>query len=60
MSKFRFISIAAAIGAITLLAADWPMQNGGPERNGWARSEHLLTKTSVKNLAKLYAYQAGT
>src|SRR5579884_3329945 len=50
--------IVAALMALVAFAADWPMQNGGPERNGWARSEHILSKTNIKKLRRLYTYRA--
>ena len=47
-----------AVLSLAVVAADWPMQDGGPERNGWARSEHILTKANIKSLKPLYNYRA--
>ncbi|HLH04286.1 MAG TPA: PQQ-binding-like beta-propeller repeat protein [Bryobacteraceae bacterium] len=58
MRDLRRVAMAAGLGALVAFAADWPMQNGGPERNGWARSEHVLTKANIKNLRPLYEYRA--
>jgi outer membrane protein assembly factor BamB len=47
---FAFVMMAAS-------AADWPMPNGNSQRNGWARSEHLINKSNVRQLQLLYKYQ---
>jgi outer membrane protein assembly factor BamB len=33
------------------------MQNGNPQRNGWAKSEHVITKENVARLELLYKYK---
>jgi outer membrane protein assembly factor BamB len=57
MLRVLVVSLAAAVGAVLLAGADWPMQNGNPQRNGWAKSEHLITKENVARLELLYKYK---
>jgi outer membrane protein assembly factor BamB len=57
----RILRLAALLAAVTgalMLAADWPMQSGNPQRNGWARSERFIKKANVSGLKLLYKYQA--
>ena len=57
----RILRLAALLAAVTgalILAADWPMQSGNPQRNGWARSERYLKRENVSGLKLLYKYQA--
>jgi outer membrane protein assembly factor BamB len=58
MRKLKLLSTVAGVAAVVGFAADWPMQNGGPERNGWARSEHILSNSNIRNLRRLYTYRA--
>ena len=58
----RIAGILAALGTLSGLvavAADWPMQSGNSQRNGWARSERILTKGNISSLSVLYKYQAN-
>ena len=34
--------------------ADWPTDGGNPQRTGWQKDEHILTKDNVKNLKILW------
>jgi len=57
MRNFGFWVLLAGAGWLAS-GADWPMPSGGPQRNGWARSERMLTKENIKSLKLLYKYQA--
>lgn len=50
------MALACAAAAV-LWAADWPMPEGNPERNGWAGLEHQLTKANIRGLKLLYKFQ---
>jgi outer membrane protein assembly factor BamB len=39
-------------------AGDWPMPGGGPQHNGWARSEQLIDKTNAGTLELVYKVRA--
>jgi outer membrane protein assembly factor BamB len=54
--SYRLLAVAAT--GLVLWGADWPMQSGNPQRNGWAKSEHEITKQNVANLSVLYKYKA--
>jgi outer membrane protein assembly factor BamB len=58
MSKLRLVALLAALTSVILFAADWPMRSGGPQRNGWAKSESRITKANIASLQLLYRYQA--
>ncbi len=58
MYKFRLVALLAALTSVILFAADWPMRSGGPQRNGWAKSESRISKTNIASLRLLYKYQA--
>jgi outer membrane protein assembly factor BamB len=58
MRNFWLIVLSATLNAVLASAADWPMLGGGPQRNGWARSERLLEKANVINLTLLYKVRA--
>ncbi len=58
MYKFRLVVPLAALTSAILFAADWPMRSGGPQRNGWAKSESRITKSNIASLQLLYKYQA--
>jgi outer membrane protein assembly factor BamB len=58
MRKICFVTLCAAAVSVIVTGADWPMQNGNPQRNGWAKSEHVITKANVAALGLLYKYQA--
>ena len=49
----------AAVSGLVAVAADWPMQSGNSQRNGWARSERILNKGNINSLSVLYRYQAN-
>ncbi len=52
--------VAGLLSAVLVLgawAADWPMPDGNPQRNGWAGSERLLTKSNIGSLKLLYKFQ---
>jgi outer membrane protein assembly factor BamB len=51
-----FVAVLATCAVI--VAADWPSQSGGPQRDGWARSEKVFTRENVGGLNLLYKYQA--
>src|SRR5919197_1099706 len=51
------VKVLLAFVVTVLRAADWPMPGGNPQRNGWARSEHLINKANVRGLKLLYKYQ---
>jgi outer membrane protein assembly factor BamB len=52
------IIAAAAVTCAVILAADWPSQSGGPQRDAWARSEKVFTKDNVSGLDLLYKYES--
>ncbi len=66
MMAFRFTRIVWMLAGLTTLsgllavAADWPMQSGNSQRNGWARSERILNKGNVASLSVLYKHQANS
>lgn len=49
--------ILTAVLAGGVWAADWPMPDGNPQRNGWAASERQINKANVSALKLLYRYQ---
>ncbi len=58
MRTFRRLALSAIVTAAAVVwAADWPMLSGGPQRNGWAKSERLIDKTNVSGLRLLYKIQ---
>ena len=57
MRRTFLLCFVAAVAAVLLPGADWPMQNGNPQRNGWAKSEHLISKQNVARLELLYKYR---
>jgi outer membrane protein assembly factor BamB len=58
MHRFRLVALLAALTGVILVAADWPMRSGGPQRNGWAKSESRINKNNIASLQLLYKYQA--
>ncbi len=58
MKKFWLVAVLAIVTSLLIPGADWPMQSGSPQRNGWAKSEHRLTKNNVKSLGILFEYRA--
>ncbi len=52
------VAFLVAVTSMLILGADWPMQSGNPQRNGWARSERFIKKENVSALKLLYTYQA--
>jgi outer membrane protein assembly factor BamB len=54
--KIGSILLAALATCAVIVAADWPTQSGGPQRDGWARYEKAFTKDSVSGLDMLYKY----
>jgi outer membrane protein assembly factor BamB len=58
MRNFWIIALPASVTLTLLWAGDWPMPGGGPQRNGWARSERLIDKTNVSTLKLLYKVRA--
>lgn len=54
MRHFRLLALSAIATGVLVWAADWPMVGGGPQRNGWARSERLIDKSNVSTLKLLY------
>ena len=50
--------VAATVTCAVILAADWPSQSGGPQRDAWARYEKTFTKDNVGGLDLLYKYQS--
>lgn len=58
MRTFRLTALLAAVTSVLILAADWPMQSGNSQRNGWARSERFIKRENVSGLQLLYKYKA--
>ena len=56
--KLSFVLLAVTVTCVVIVAADWPTPSGGPQRDGWARSERVLTKENVSGLDLLYKYKA--
>jgi hypothetical protein len=52
------VLLAVAVTCAVLVAADWPSQSGGPQRDGWARYEKVFTKENVSGLDLLYTYKS--
>lgn len=44
----------AALCCTVSWGADWPTDGGSPQRTGWQKDEHILTKDNVKNLKILW------
>jgi outer membrane protein assembly factor BamB len=42
--------VLAAVAAASLTAGQWLMFGGGPQRDGWARDETILTRDNVKSM----------
>jgi outer membrane protein assembly factor BamB len=57
MRRTFLLCFVAAVAAVLVPGADWPTQNGNPQRNGWAKSEHLISKQNVARLELLYKYR---
>jgi len=58
MKKFWLVALLATVTSLLIPGADWPMQSGSPQRSGWAKSEHRLTKSNVNSLSLLFKYRA--
>jgi outer membrane protein assembly factor BamB len=56
--NLRSLLLSAAATCAVIVAADWPSQSGGPQRDAWARSEKAFTKDNVSGLDLLYKYQS--
>ncbi len=57
---FRNVWLCAATataGALSISAADWPSQSGGPQRENWAKSERILDKSNIADLKVLYRFE---
>ncbi len=59
MRNFLALALSAIATGLLVWAADWPMVGGGPQRNGWARSERLIDKNNVSTLKLLYKVRPG-
>src|SRR5665213_3918345 len=53
MRKLAYFTIAVLCG-VSAWGADWLTDGGGPQRIGWQKDEHILTKENVKNLQILW------
>ncbi len=53
-----FLALTIVAGSLVVCGADWPMQGGNPQHNGWAKGENLITKANVGGLKVLYKYRA--
>lgn len=52
------IVISAVTVGAAIFAADWPTTSGSPQREGWARSEKVITKDNVSGLQVIYRYKS--
>jgi outer membrane protein assembly factor BamB len=58
LSRNIWTLIAFAVGVCSFLwAADWPTQSGSPQREGWAKSERILSKANIGDLRILYTFR---
>jgi outer membrane protein assembly factor BamB len=53
MRKLFYFMLAALCCTVSW-GADWPTDGGSPQRTGWQKDEHILTKDNVKNLKILW------
>ena len=53
MQKISYLILPALCSAI-LWSAEWPTDGGSPQRIGWQKDEHILTKENVKDLQILW------
>jgi outer membrane protein assembly factor BamB len=53
MQQLRYLTLAALCCGL-LSGADWLTDGGGPQRAGWQKDEHILSKENVKNLKILW------
>ena len=58
MRRAPLVVTLALLGCLLTVAADWPTQSGGPQRDGWAKSEALLNRANVGTLKLLYKFRA--
>ncbi|MDQ2775091.1 MAG: hypothetical protein M3Y57_09270 [Acidobacteriota bacterium] len=58
LRNFCFLALTIVAGSLVVCGADWPMQGGNPQHNGWAKGEDLVTKANVGGLKVLYKYRA--
>ena len=58
MRRAKFVAPLALCACLLTLAADWPAQSGGPQRDGWAKSEGLLSSKNIGSLQLLYKFKA--
>ncbi len=58
MRKLWLAAPVVIIGALGIRAADWPSQNGSPQRDGWARAEKAFTAENAGKIELLYKYKA--
>lgn len=58
ITKKAIGTLAVLSVCLCIMGADWPTTSGSPQREGWARSEKVLTKESVSGLDLLYQYKA--
>ena len=53
MQKISYLILPALCSAI-LWSAEWPTDGGSPQRIGWQKDEHILTKENAKDLQILW------
>jgi outer membrane protein assembly factor BamB len=59
LRNLRFLALTIIVGgSLVVCGADWPMQGGNPQHNGWAKGESLISKANVAGLKVLYKYRA--
>src|ERR1700746_3176814 len=59
MRRLSILAALAVFSCVIIRAADWPALAGGPQRNGWARSERTINPANVSQLQLLYKFQAA-
>lgn len=52
--KLRLLLALPPLACALIWAADWPTQSGSPQREGWAKSERILSRNNVADLRILY------
>jgi hypothetical protein len=56
MRKFHIL-ISIACGCALLWGAEWTTDGFDPQRTGWQRDEHILSKDNVRNMKVLWKLQ---
>ncbi len=56
MQKLFYSMVWVLCGGL-LFGADWLTDGGNPQRTGWQKDEHILTRENVKNLKILWRVQ---